>query len=725
MAEQDSSANDTPTVPRWFDALRPGGDGEGFMERHLRHSLMYVRRPVNRLLVTFDNLSNVNDRSALREPWAFKFAQDVNISHLGVMAHVADWYRDGDLIARFEKLRDEGFFEGYDRVIFAGVSMGGYAAIAFGSLVPGAHVVSVNPQSTLDIELVPWETRYEGGRRQDWTLPLSDAAALTGDLGRVSIFYDPYHALDKQQVARFSGDNIKVFHCRHSDHKTAVFLRKIGALKPVMHAAIFDELDEVEFYGLYRARRDLPWYKNQVAEYFNDLGRDEIAERFGVAFRKRLRRKKREAEREESERDAVDDGLGTEERNGDGTDMAESDAADDQAMPGRDALEGKPTRPAPTETPEPKAVSDPPAKKIRVIPEFDPEAVWSKRPMGERGNDRCAVVTTMKNEGPFMLEWIAYHRAIGFSDILIYTNDCDDGTDKIAMRLEELGVAAHQDNRFKKGASPQRVALRRALKHETYEKADWIICADCDEFLNIRVGDGHLNDLFAATGDADAISLCWKLFGCGEQVAYEDRFIHEHFTWCAPEAFREKYRSLGLKTLFRPSEVIRKFGVHRPKFYADYPKDFIWKDAGGQLMPEAYFDQGWTAHPTFSHAYARLHHYAVRSVDSFLVKRDRGRTNHIDRDQGVAYWLDMNLNLEEDKSLVPMAARTRVEFDALMADPEIAKLHAEACAWHRAKIAALKANEEWSALHDLLQVINRPGEELVNREELLTDLAGE
>ena len=690
MAEQGTQETDVPAIPRWFDELRPGGAGEGFMERHLRHSLMFVRRPVNRLLVTFDNLSNVNDSSPEREPWAFKYAQDINISHLGVMAHVADWYRDIELIERFQKLAAEGFFDGYDRVIFAGVSMGGFASIAFGSLVPGAHVVAVNPQSTLDTDLVPWETRYEGGRRQDWTLPLSDAAALTSGLGRVNIFYDPYHGLDKQHVARFSGDNIHVFHCRHSDHKTAVFLRKIGALKPVMQAAIFDELDPAEFYKLYRARRDLRWYKNQVTGYFNDRGRNGMADAFGVAFRKRLRRIQRQQDKTLAEDDS----------------FAESGEVPFEDGPETERVEAV------------NAAAAKPAKRAKA----DPEPTG--RPMGERGNDRCTIVTTMKNEGPFMLEWVAYNRAIGFTDFVIFTNDCADGTDKIAMRLEELGVAQHMDNQFKAGASPQRVALRKARFMDVYQQTDWVICADCDEFLNIRVGEGRLPDLFKAVGEADAISLCWKLFGCGSQVSYEDRFIHEHFTWGAPEDFREKYRGLGLKTLFRPSQAIRKFGVHRPKFDGR-PEGFIWTDAGGKPMPEKYFDLGWSAYGDFSHDYARLHHYAVRSVDSFLVKRDRGRTNHIDRDQGVAYWADMNLNMQEDRSLVPMAARTRVEFDKLMADPEIARLHQEAVTWHREKIAALKSTDEWAALFDLLQLINRCGEMPVNREQLLQDLAAE
>ncbi len=671
MAEQDTATEEIQALPRWLDELRPGGVGEGFIEKHLRHSLMFVRRPVKRLLITFDNLANVGNTAIDREPWAFKFAQDINISHLGIMAHVSDWYRDPELIGRMQKLADEGFFDGYDRVVFAGVSMGGFASIAFASLVPGAHVVSVNPQSTLDTGLVPWETRYESGRRQDWTLPLSDAAALTQGLGRVNIFYDPYHELDQQHVNRFSGDNIRIFKCRYSNHKTAVFMRKIGILKPVMHHAIFDELTEQDFYRLYRERRKLPWFRGSLAAYFERTDRPHIAEHLSVLFRKNLRRIKR----------------------------LEAKAADAEE---KVVVEKVPT-----------------PKPVTPVAERPPG-----RPQGQRNNDRCGIVTTMKNEGPFMLEWVAHNRAIGFSDIVIYTNDCDDGTDRIGMRLEELGVARHIDNKMKKGGSPQRAALRKVRKEPFYKECDWVICADCDEFLNIRAGDGRLPDLFEAVGEADAISFCWKIFGRGDHVKYEDRFVTEMFTWGAQEDFRAKYRSIGLKTMFRPSEVIRMFGVHRPKFF-EPPKNFIWTDSGGQPMPDKYFELGWSAHKGFTNTHARLHHYAVRSIDSFLVKRDRGRTNHVDRDQGVAYWADMNLNMEEDRSLALRTDRTRVEFEKLMADPEIARLHGEAVDWHRGKIKSLKEQDEWAAFHELLQMINRPGEEPVNRDQLIQDLAAE
>lgn len=41
---------------------------------------------------------------------------------------------------------------------------------------------------------------------------------------------------------------------------------------------------------------------------------------------------------------------------------------------------------------------------------------------------KVALVATAKDEGPFVLEWVAYHRLAGFDPIIIYQNDSTDGT---------------------------------------------------------------------------------------------------------------------------------------------------------------------------------------------------------------------------------------------------------------------------------------------------------
>lgn len=700
MTEQGTIPEEIQAIPRWLDELRPGGEGLGFIEKNLRHSLMFVKRPSTRLLVTFDNLSNVNDSRHEREPWAFKFAQDNGLSHLGIMAHVSDWYRDADLIARFERLVAEGFFNNYERVVFAGVSMGGFAAIAFGSLVEGAHVVAVNPQSTLDTELVPWETRYENGRRQDWTLPLSDAAALTGKLERVNIFYDPYHELDQKHIDRFSGDNVRVFNCWFSAHKTAVFLRKIDALKAVMQHCIFDELTGPVFYGLYRARRNLPWYRGAIAAYFEGKGRTEIAEGFNKQFRARLRRKIKSGE-------VVRGGATTETE--DDSPSAADEEVETTAAPAPKA--GKPDRKAPPKAEEHKLRHDPSAEPEHDTRIVAPEGGGKTAP-GQIDRDSMGsrlIVTTMKNEGPFMLEWVAFNRAIGFTDFLIYTNNCDDGTDAIAERLQEMGLAQHRDNQFRKGGSPQRTALKNAQKEPVYQNADWLICADCDEFLNIRVGEGRLDDLFAAVGNADAISLCWKLFGNSGHVTYTRDLITERFDRSAGEHEYPNYRARGMKTLVRNNERFFKLRIHRPAFHLD-KGDVKWVDAGGKPMPSPYLDGGWKSHAEFSHDYARLHHYAVRSVESFLVKRDRGRTNHVNDDQGITYWSNMNFNSERDVSIHARLPALRRELATLMEDPELARLHDAACDWHQGKIEELLKREGWPAFRDQIIEINKAPE---------------
>ncbi len=52
---------------------------------------------------------------------------------------------------------------------------------------------------------------------------------------------------------------------------------------------------------------------------------------------------------------------------------------------------------------------------------------------------RAVAVLTVRNEGSFLIEWLAHHRACGFSDFLVFSNDCTDGTDLMLDRLAALG----------------------------------------------------------------------------------------------------------------------------------------------------------------------------------------------------------------------------------------------------------------------------------------------
>lgn len=315
---------------------------------------------------------------------------------------------------------------------------------------------------------------------------------------------------------------------------------------------------------------------------------------------------------------------------------------------------------------------------------------------------RTTIVTTMKNEGPFILEWLAYHRAIGVDDFLIYTNDCSDGTDRMLDLLQAKGLVQHRDNPFRTmNLKPQHAALQAAVEEPLIRQSGWAICMDVDEFITIKVGQGRLPDLFAALPDANMISLTWRLFGNGETDAYQDRFITSQFSQCAPELTRKPHQAWGFKTLFRTIGIYKKLGVHRPKgLKPDLWDQIRWFNGSGKRMPIEMLRNGWrSTTTTYGYDLVSLNHYAVRSAESFLVKRDRGRANHVDRDQGLNYWFRMNFNADQDRSIQRMVPALQAEYHRLMADPEIRAAHDFSVSWHRQRIADLRADPVQSAFY--------------------------
>ena len=312
------------------------------------------------------------------------------------------------------------------------------------------------------------------------------------------------------------------------------------------------------------------------------------------------------------------------------------------------------------------------------------------------------IVTAMKNEGPFLLEWLAHHSAIGIETFLVYSNDCADGTDSMLDHLAALGLVHHRTNSYREGnLRPQHAAFRAAESEDVVRNSDWLLTLDVDEFINIHAGTGHLNDLFNAVPDANLIAMTWRLFGNSGVREYADRPVTKQFTKCAAPFTPRPYQAWGFKTLFRNDGTFRKLGVHRPRgMNVDRQNHVRWVNGSGQYLPPNMWKNGWrSSSDSYGYDLVTLNHYAVRSADSFLVKRERGRVNHVDRDQGTGYWFRMNHNMVEDRSIQRRDDATQKELAKLLADPVLANLHMESVAWHRNRIAHLKADPNYASLY--------------------------
>ena len=144
--------------------------------------------------------------------------------------------------------------------------------------------------------------------------------------------------------------------------------------------------------------------------------------------------------------------------------------------------------------------------------------------------------------------------------------------------------------------------------------------------------------------------------------------------------------------------------MHRPKgLQPEHWEKITWVNGNGQPMPKSMLRNGWrSTTSSYGYDWVQLNHYAVRSVDSFLVKRDRGRVNHTDRDQGRNYWFRMSHNVDQDRSIQRMLPALEAELARLLADPEIRAAHEFSVAKHREKIAELKGQPHQMAFYDEL-----------------------
>ncbi|MDO6523648.1 hypothetical protein Q4578_18795 [Shimia thalassica] len=217
------------------------------------------------LIVSFDNAGAPHREPPDRQAWGHKFFVSEGHSVLGIIAKASDWYRDASLHDHLIQLKDTGVFTQFSRVVMTGSSMGGYGATAFSSLAPGCHVLSFNPQSTLNKTLVPWETKHPNGSRQNWEGPFADAAEEIQSADVCYIFYDPFHFEDRLHAERFKGSNIKHLRAPFLGHGLPDAYLSLGVLKDLMRKGIDGTLDTSWHSQAIRERKRLPrYYKSLV-----------------------------------------------------------------------------------------------------------------------------------------------------------------------------------------------------------------------------------------------------------------------------------------------------------------------------------------------------------------------------------------------------------------------------------------------------------------------------
>ena len=283
----------------------------------------------------------------------------------------------------------------------------------------------------------------------------------------------------------------------------------------------------------------------------------------------------------------------------------------------------------------------------------------------------ACVLATARNEGAYLLEWIAYQRAIGFEHVFLYTNDNTDGSDDLLQLLSDAGVITWFDNKVRPETLPQ----HRAYGHALSVMPDildyrWTMIADIDEFASFdtRIFGGVADYLaWQEQRRAEAVALPWKTYIAAKDDVWRDTPCIERF------AMRDISVSSYVKMMFRTNRVWSASPHHPEPIFAT---GLVFRSESGEThMQKATPAQ--TARPTARLAW--MSHYPFRSAPEMIMKLARGRPDRPTAAQGMASdnriksFLSQlqDTALIEDRGTIACGARQAEELARLLEIPGV------------------------------------------------------
>ncbi|WP_282603942.1 glycosyltransferase family 2 protein [Paracoccus sp. PARArs4] len=297
--------------------------------------------------------------------------------------------------------------------------------------------------------------------------------------------------------------------------------------------------------------------------------------------------------------------------------------------------------------------------------------------------NRFTLVTTAKNEGPYFLEWIAYHRLIGFDDFIIFQNDSDDCTHEILSCLSDLGLVNYKYNRADKGKH-QIQAYRRAVRQPEYLRSDWVMALDMDEFLCLQPPLETLDDWFEKLPEADQVYVNWAMFGNSGLTDITPDLVSERFQLATPrEESIKNFRPF--KTLFRRS-CFQRPGIHMP-VPLDASSDTVRTINASGLTEQQFEQRNFQSTDPGQLAFAQVNHYVVRDAASFVIKSWKGSAHQANRSVDQTFWQKRNRNQSRDETLSRWSSRVKDEMQVLddLSDGRLMQLRKASIDWHRRK----------------------------------------
>ena len=254
---------------------------------------------------------------------------------------------------------------------------------------------------------------------------------------------------------------------------------------------------------------------------------------------------------------------------------------------------------------------------------------------------RLALGAIVKNEAPYLIDWLAWHQALGFTDFIIADNDSTDGTSEILRALNRAGVLTYVRFPSRLHKMPQFEAYHHMCRRFS-GRADWLALIDADEFIMPETPNDDLARLLQdMPADTGAVALNWAVFGSSGHLRAQEDPVFQRFQM---RGERSSDGNRHYKMIVRPHCYGQKIINPHHVLSRD---GFCFRRANGDTLQ---IDQyGLSTDVNWSRF--RINHYLIKSWSEFIQKKQkRGRADRPSLTRSISYFGRHDWNEEFDAS---------------------------------------------------------------------------
>ena len=242
---------------------------------------------------------------------------------------------------------------------------------------------------------------------------------------------------------------------------------------------------------------------------------------------------------------------------------------------------------------------------------------------------KLTIATSIKDEGPYILEWVSYYKMLGVDEIFIYSNDNSDGSDNLLYFLDKFGHIKWIPQEIKEGESAQKISfakLTQEMHSNLNSNKHYVAFFDVDEYLVMHT-ESQVKNLLKFYDYPDALYVNWKLFGSSNHLKYYEQPTICRFNMCIGNSNKN---NLGKCIIKINPNLYREIQGHRPVPITrnSYGRViYCTKDPKGEVVQK---DIIYGSNPRrikeckVHHEICQLNHYAVRSKEEYNWKKKRG-----------------------------------------------------------------------------------------------------